>query len=353
MKSRKLLTVILSGIMTLSLLSGCGNKAASSSSEQGKDGFPNLKGKKLVVYVVFHEEEGKRLLEMFKEKTGCETSYMSIPTGEALTRAIAEKDAPKADIFLGGPADVHEALKSKGVSEKYVSKTAKDIPDQYKDKDGFWTGMYVGPLAIGLNKDRWEKEFKNKGLKKPETYEDLLNPAYKGEIIMPDPATSGTAYAFVSTLAQSMGEDKAFDYLQKLKGNVAQFTSSGFAPVQKVGAGEYLLCVNFIEDQLLVKKSGFPVESIIPKNTGWQVGSVSVIKNGPNSEAAKAFMDFVLSKEAGDLQTDLTQATSTRDDVRTPEGGKKAAELTIFKEYDAKKAAADKAKLVTRWKTLK
>ncbi|MFT5875032.1 MAG: iron(III) transport system substrate-binding protein [Clostridium sp.] len=353
MKSKKILTAFLASMMVISLLSGCGNKAVSTGKELGKDGFPNLKGEKLVVYVVFHEEEGKRLLELFEEKTGCDTSYLSLPTGEALTRTIFEKDAPKADIFLGGPADVHEALKDKGVSEKYVSKTAKDIPDQYKDKDGFWTGMYVGPLAIGLNTDLWDKEFASKGLKKPETYEDLINPAFKGEIVMPDPATSGTAYTFISTLVQSMGEDKAFEYFQKLKNNVAQFTSSGFAPVQKVGSGEYLMCVNFIEDQLLVKKSGFPVQSIIPPNAGWQVGSTSIIKNGPNSKSAKAFIDFVLSKEAGNLQTDLTQASSTRSDVRVPEGGKKVEELSIFKDYDPKKAGADKIKLVTRWNSLK
>lgn len=352
MKSKRIMTSIVSGLLAASLLTGCGGSNKTASQGQGSDGLPNLKGKKLVVYVVFHEEEGKRLLEMFKEKTGCDTSYISIATGEALTRVIAEKDSPKADIFLGGPADVHEALKEKGISEKYVSKTASDIPSEYKDKDGYWTGMYVGPLAIGINTDRWKKEFEPKGLKMPETFEDLLNPAYKGEIIMPDPATSGTAYNFVSTLVQSMGEDKAMDYLQKLKKNVAQFTSSGFAPVQKVGAGEYLMCVNFLEDQLLVKSSGFPVKSIIPKNTGWQIGSVSMIKNGPDSEAAKAFVDFVLGKDAGNLQTDLTQATSTRADVRVPEGGMKVNELPIFKDYDYKKAAQDKQKIVSEWKAL-
>lgn len=351
MKSKKLLTTIVSGLLAMSLLTGCGSSKTATTG--GKDGYPNLKGKKLVVYVVFHEEEGKRLLELFKEKTGCDTSYISIATGEALTRVIAEKDSPKADIFLGGPADVHEALKEKGISQKYVSKTASDIPADYKDKEGYWTGMYVGPLAIGINTDRWNKEFKPKGLKMPETHEDLLDPAYKGEIIMPDPSTSGTAYNFVSTLVQSMGEENAMAYLQKLKKNVAQFTSSGFAPVQKVGSGEYLMCVNFLEDQLLVKSSGFPVKSIIPKNTGWQIGSVSMIKNGPNSEAAKAFIDFVLSKEAGNLQTDLTQATSTRSDVRTPEGGMKVNELPIFKNYDYKKAAQDKQKIVNEWKALK
>lgn len=351
-KSKWMSLLIAAAMMISMVMAGCGSTATAPQSSQGKDGLPDLKGKKLVVYVTFHESEGKRLLELFKQKTGCDYSFIRLPAGEAVTRVIAEKGAPKADIVLGGPADAHETLKDAGLLEKYDSKTAKDIPSYYKSSEGYWNGLYVGPLSIIVNKDRFEKEFKSKGIAVPKTFEDLLNPAFKGEIIMPDPATSGTAYTLLASLSQTIGQEKAIDYMKNLRQNVAQFTSSGFTPAQKVGTGEYLIGINFIHDQLLVKKSGFNVESNVPNNAGWEIGAVSIVKGGPNTDAGKAFMDFVLGREAGQLHSDLTMRISTRSDVDVPYGAKKVEEMPINKDYSFDKANKEKKSLLDKWKAV-
>ncbi|MCY6369291.1 ABC transporter substrate-binding protein [Clostridium ganghwense] len=352
MNFKKIGSLVLSGLMTMTLLAGCGSKQAAPTSA-GKGDAQNLKGKNLVVYVSFHEDEAKALLDDFKEKTGCNYSFIRMPTGEAITRIVAEKDAPKADILIGGTADAHELMKQKDLNDKYVSENAKDIPVEYRDKDGHWTGLYVEPLSIGINEDRWEKEFAPKGLKRPETFEDLLKPEFKGEIIMPDPKTSGTGYTIVSSLVQARGEEKAMEYLGKLKNNVAQFTGSGFTPAQKVGTGEYLICLNFMDDQLIVKKSGFNISSRIPNEAGWTICSLSKLKNGPNDEAGKAFVDYCLTKEAGDILGDFSMAISTRADVKIPEGGQKLSELPIFKAFDFNKSGKDKKDLQGKWSKLK
>lgn len=180
-----------------------------TACNKNQSAYPNLQGKKLLVYVAFHEDEAKPLLEGFKKKTGCEYSFLKFPTGEALARAMEEKAAPKADVFLGGTVDAHEYMKKEGIIEKYISKNASFISPKYKDKDGYWTGLYIEALSIGINKERWDSEFKPKGIKEPENFKDLLNPAFKGEIIIPDPKTSGTGYTFVSYLVQSMGKENA------------------------------------------------------------------------------------------------------------------------------------------------
>lgn len=344
--------------LMLVIVAGCGGSAPKPAEKpatpptNAKGGLPDLKGKKIVVYVTFHENEGKALLELFQKKTGCEFSFLRMPAGEAVTRATAEKGAPKADIILGGPADAHETLKTNGLLLQYLSPTAKDIPEYYRDKDNFWAGMYVGPLAIGVNQARFDKEFKTKGIAMPKTFEDLLNPAFKGEIIMPDPATSGTAYTLIASLSQVMGQDKAMEYMKKLRPQVAQYTSSGFTPAQKVGNGEYLIALNFIHDQLLIKKQGFPMSSTVPQNAGWEIGAVSILKGGPNPDSAKAFMDFVLSQEAGQLHSDMTQRLSTRSDVKTPEGATKLDEMPINKKYSFDIANKEKKDLVSKWKAL-
>lgn len=349
---------ILAGLLALMMLivltlAGCGtSKRQSASPSQGKDGLPDLKGKKLVVYIAFHEQEGKALLEKFKEKTGCEYSFIRMPAGEIVARVTAEKGAPKADFILGGPADAHEAMKANGLLLQYESKTAKDIPTYYQDKEHYWYGMYVGPLAIGVNKDRWDKEFAPKGLKMPKTFDDLLNPAFKGEIIMPDPATSGTGYTLLAALSQAMGQEKAIDYMNKLRPSIAQFTKSGLTPAEKVGQGEYLIAINFIHDQLFVKKQGYNLVSAVPNQAGWEIGAVSIIKGSSNTEAAKAFMDFVLGKEAGQIHADMTQRISTRSDVKVAEGVAKLDEMPINKNYSFDKANKEKKELLAKWKAL-
>ncbi|GAA0180514.1 ABC transporter substrate-binding protein [Clostridium sediminicola] len=355
---KKMSILLLVVIISTVFMAGCGNSSQKTENDvngntdvevANKESSQNLKGKKLVVYVTFHEEEGKRLLELFQEKTGVEYSYLRMPTGETAARVMAEKDSPKADIILGGPADVHQVLADNSLIEPYVSPVAADIPEEFKSPDGYWSGIYVGPVSIAVNEQRWKEEFESKGIEKPKTMEDLLNPAFKGEIIMPNPGTSGTAYTIVAAMVQKMGEDAAFEYFEKFAQNVGQFTKSGFTPAQKVATGEYLLGLNFIHDQKLMQKSGFKIDTIVPAGAGWEIGAASIIKNGPNTEAAKAFIDFMVGKEAGQLHTDLTERISTRADVELPKGSQKLEDMDIMRDYDFFKAAEDKKALQAKW----
>ncbi|MEN3929556.1 ABC transporter substrate-binding protein [Microvirga sp. W0021] len=340
----KLIRNIVSGIAALPFVLGL----SAAKAEEA----PNLSGKKLVVYVAFHENEGKALLEAFKKKTGADFSFLRISAGEIVARVQAEKASPKADVILGGAAENHEFLKEAGLLEQYDSKAGADIPAYYKDKDHYWAGFYVGPMAIGINKQYWDKNFASKGLKMPETFEDLLNPAFKGEIVMPDAVTSGTGYTMIASIIQSMGEEMGMNYLKQLRGQIAQYTSSGFKPAQMVGSGEYLIALNFIHDQLLVAERGMPVVSFVPKGAGWEIGAVSVIKGGPNTDVGKAFADFMLTKEAGEIHSKMTQRLSTRSDVPTPAGAKPLDQMEINKDFSFAKASEQRKELVEKWKVL-
>lgn len=311
----------------------------------------DLKGKEVVVYIAFGENEGKAMLEAFEKETGCKFLFVRMPAGEIVARVQAEKASPQADLILGGAAENHEVLKAQGLLEKYLPKdAAKDIPEYYRDQDEFWTGFYVGPLAIGVNKDYWDKEFAPKGIESPKSFEDLLNPAFKGEIVMPDPSTSGTGYTLIASLVQSDGDQKAFDFLKKFRPQVAQFPGSGLKPAQMVGSGEYLICVNFLHDQLMLKKQGMPIVSVVPEGAGWEIGATSIIKGGPNPEAAKALADFVVGKTAGDIHSQMTSRLSTRADVPVPEGAVELSKMPINKDYSFHKASEQRKNLVNKWK---
>ena len=339
MQWKSMLAVALAGLSLLA--AGCGG---GDKKQPGEAGGQSLKGKKLVMYVSFHEDTAKELSELFQKKTGADVSFIRLPTGEALARIKAEKDAPKADIWLGGTADAHAKAAADGLLEAYKSPNAKMILPEYQDKDGFWYGTYLEVMAIGYNEKRFKEEFAPKGVKAPESLQDLLNPEFKGEIIMPDPRKSGTGNTFISSILQQMGEEKGWAYLNALKPQVAQFTPSGFTPGQKTGAGEYLICLNFISDQTLVSNKGQKIHSTIYDNAGWTTCPVGKIKNKANDEVAKAFIDFVLTKEAGDILVRTTNGVACNPDVAPPKGMKPLKELPRFKGYDLVKAGADKQK---------
>lgn len=332
------LMICICGIVIV--ITGCFNRLQSSRKR-----LLEFKEKKLLVYVAFNEDEAKILLEGFKEKTGCDYSFLRFPTEEAAENVVKEIKSEKADVFLGGTADAIELLKANGCLAKYIVKNNETIPLKYRDPDGYWTGLYIEPLSIGINQDRWDKEFK--GIKKPTTIEELLNPVFKGEIVLPDPRTSGTGYTFLSYLVQTMGKQKALKFFKDLKRNVGQFTDSGFTPAKKVGVGEYLLTINFKNQQSIVRNSGFKIKSIVPQNCGWTICPVAKIKGSYNEKVVNAFIEYCTTKEAISSLRDFSMATPTISN------DKDTKDIELYKlnyNYDFTKAAKDRKEILEELK---
>ncbi|MBS6041113.1 MAG: ABC transporter substrate-binding protein [Clostridium baratii] len=296
--------------------------------------YPNLKGKHLTAYVALREQEAKALLEKFKKETGCTYEYIKLPTEEAVKRILAESENPSGDIFIGGTCDAYELLKANGALAKYESPNAKKIPSEYKDSSNYWTGFKIDTLAIGINKEVWDKEFKPKGIKLPTDFDDLLKKEFKNKIIIPSPETSGTGYTFLASLYQKLGEKSYKDFLDKFSNNVSSYTVSGFNSIQRVSSGEYAITVNFLGDQLLESKINPNIISITPKNTGWNVDSVAEIKNSSNKEVAEAFIDFILSDDIANSLSTYSNSIST----------KRSNDITnnIYQDYSFKDAATER-----------
>jgi iron(III) transport system substrate-binding protein len=346
MNFKKMAAAFLTGACMLTAI-GCGGGGGGEKPKDAK-AEQSLKGKEVVLYVSFHEDTTKELAKGFKEKTGCEVKFIRLPTGEAVARLIAEKDAPKADVWLGGTIDAHEKMKAEGITTKYTSPDEKNLPAAYVDKDGFWKGTYLETLAIGVNEARFNKEFKGK-VEMPTKLEDLLNPAFKGEIIMPDPAKSGTGSTFLTSVVQCMGEEKGLELLKGIKANVAQLTPSGFTPAQKCGAGEFLITVNFLSDQMNVSNKGQKIISTVFPNAGWTLCGVSKLKGAPHDAAANAFIDYMMSKEAGDAMVKTANGIACNPKSITPAGSKPLNELPLYKDYDFAKAGKEKDALTAKF----
>lgn len=313
--------------------------------------FGGKEKEKITVYSIFQEEEARKILDKFKEETGIDYDILRLPSGEAVSRVQNEIGNPQADFLMGGPADSHEILKKASALESYISPNASDIPDNMKDKDGFWTGFYMNPIAIGINEERWKEKYGNDPY--PETFKDLLDPKFKGEIGMSDPATSGTAYTAVASLAQVWGDEEMLNYMKELLPNLKERPKSGIEPIQKAANGEYTIGVTFLGDQLKIKFKGNPIVSIVPEAAGYEIGALAIVKNGPNTAAAKKLMDYMLTNGPGEQYTQSAYAVSVKPSVPIPDGGIDIKSTKYNVNYDLWKAAEQRKDLQSALKDLK
>ena len=260
--------------------------------------YPGEQSKQpLKVYVIFQEDEARILLEKYKKETGQSYEVIRMSGGEASYHLLS-MNKTGIDVVLGGPADLHEQLKNKGKLIRYSSSVGNQIPTIYKDKLGYWTGMYMGALAIGVNEQVWKQDSQLASLPLPERYEDLLRPELKGKIEIPDPETSGTGYTLLASLAQERGEERAIALMHALKSQSSSTTFSGISSAQRLAVGEVAAVISFMGDQLRFMNSGYAIHSSIPPQGGWEIGAVSILKGGDNETAAKKLVDFVLSTDA-------------------------------------------------------
>jgi len=299
----------------------------------------------LMVYSALHEFEIGRICSAFAEETGIEAKFLRASAGELTARVEAESKKPIGDVVLGGPCLNHEIMKGKGLLLQYKSPTAVEIDPQFHDKDNYWYGFYLGAIGFCVNTAR----LKTLRFAEPKSWKDLLNQTYKGEIVTSNPATSGTAQTIFCTILQLRGWDAGWEYLKAFHKNVHHYETSGAAPAQRVGAGEFAIGLAFGHDIQKIILGGYPVKLIYPEEgTGTEIGGLSIIKDGPNPAAAKAFVDWMLGKKAGQLHTDISLRVSTRKDVTLPLGATPLEKIKLM-NYDYKWAADNMSRILKEW----
>lgn len=300
----------------------------------------------LRVYSIIHDEETEALTKLFTEKTGIPVSYLRATTGELVNRVIAEKDDPQADILLGGASSYHIQADKEGALESYASPLAKNLPSYAVSSDNTWTGFCVLLLGIGVNEKRFNEKFPD--IPVPASWDSLLNPDFKGEIVMTNPVASSTGYLFVQNQLQRLGDEKGWEYLISLSKNVGQFPDSGSAPAKLLGTGEYALGISYLHAIAKYKAQGFELLSVAPPQSAGDIDCVSIMKNSKNLNSAKKFVDFILSKEAQDLMSSITFTTPVNPESVAPEGAVHISDIDLI-DYDAKKASAEKNEVLAKW----
>ena len=336
-KMTRLMALALALLMTTGLLAGCGKDGAKQEN----------KPQKLTLYCGLMEDHMVKAVQEFEKETGIKVEAVRMSSGEIMGRIKAEKGAPKASVWFGGPADAFVQAKEEGLLEKYASANAEKIPAKFKDAEGYWTGIYVGYLGFVSN----QKLLAEKNVAAPQSWEDLLKPEFKGQVVLANPGSSGTAYTMLATVVQLMGEEKGLQYMKKLNEQVKTYPKSGTAPGRMAGQGEAMVGVSFLHDGIKYREEGMKdiVLSAPKEGTGYEIGAVAVIKGGPDQEAAKKFVDWVLSKKGQELgQSVGSYQFLTNPEAKPPT---QADELKATKliDYNLDWAGKTKSALVEKW----
>ncbi len=306
-------------------------------------------GGTILIYSPWKDSVMKEFTKLFEEKTGIKAESINISTGEIAARLHVEKARPQADIWHSVRASYLVKAEEQGVIAAYNSPNSKYVLEKYRyPGDDHIIGSTMYPLVFCYNRDM----IKEMGVEPPKNYEDLLDPKWEDKVVMPHPAASGTAYAFVTTILQHYRaegetgiESKAgWDYLKKLIKNVAQYTRSGSAPSKMVARGEFPVGVTFFDRVYKLRAEGYPIEAVFPSPIYAEPSCTAIVAKSPNPDGARAFLDFMLTKEAQELAKQ-TGNYSVRPDVERPEGAVSLADLKIF-EDDYKWGAKYKKEII-------
>ncbi len=285
----------------------------------------------------------------FEAATGYRMEFLNLRSNEALVRIRAESSNPTFDAYFAGTGDPHFVAAREGLTEYYDSPLKSELlPNLVTAVDGAYLPIYANPIAFAVNPQVLEQA----GAPMPTSWRDLANPAYKGLMGMADPNSSGTAYVVIATLVQLFGEDEAFELLAGMHQNMASYTRSGSGALGPVGQGELGIGVIFMSSIVREIQNGFPIEIVLPEEgTGYEISGVSLIKNGPNPEGGRAFIDYVLSKEAQDLgePTGNPQPKANKN-ATLPEGAPDLSTVNII-DYDFVTYGDPdlQARLIGRW----
>ena len=248
----------------------------------------------LNAYSIWPENWARPMFQEFEKATGIKVNFIRFSSGEALARIIAEKNNPRVDVLFGGPVETHIAGIKEGVFEPYKPPAYNELAPRFKDPNGYWVGIADDPLVFMSN----NKFLKEKGLKAPASWNDLLNPAYKGMLQMADARTSGTAVTRIFSILEVNGRDenKAFDYMKKLRQSVQVYTKSGGGGTIPVGLAQAGAGIFFIVDVLKTKQEGYDVAVSFPKEgIGTSVEAIALLKGAKNPAVGKKLIDWAAS----------------------------------------------------------
>lgn len=253
------------------------------------------------------------LVKAFEARTGiaCEVDPFAGGARGAAELLVAGRIHP--DVMLGGTSEIHDLLRTSGVSAPLVPTEDPARITRFDDPDGYYTPIYLGYLALVV---RSRPEFEQR----PPTWNTLIDPRWAGRVRLPSPASTSGGLVFVATqILRQPDPERGWNYLQIMKERGVQWEERSEDVITRVAKGDADLGVSWAHDIWRRRQNDrIPVDVVIPKQTGYEVGAVSVLRWAREPESARLFVEFLTSREAQTLQVQHGLRIPIRTDVDNP-----------------------------------
>ena len=308
----------------------------------------------LTLYCSVQEEWCRAVTTAFEKETGIKVSMTRKSSGETYAQIKAEASNPRGDVWWGGTGDPHLQAAEEGLTQEHESPKLSELhpwaASVWNSSNKRTVGIYSGALGFGYN----AKTIAARKLPEPKCWADLLKPEFKDEVQVADPNSSGTSYTLLATVVQLMGEDKGFAYMKALHKNINQYTKSGAAPAKAVSLGETAVGITFMHDMVAVAADNPDVKVVAPcEGTGYEIGSMSIIKGAKNLDSAKKFYDWALTPppQALGAQNKQLQIPSNKASPLPPNSPKFADIKLIDYDFTKYGSSAERKRLLSKWDT--
>lgn len=302
----------------------------------------------LLVYTALEDDEIPRYLSLFKEEyPNINVKIVRDSTGIVTAKLLAEKDNPQADVVWGTAATSLMLCDQAGMVQPYAPKGLEKVVPKMRDANNppHWVGIKAWMTGFCVN----TIEVEAMKLPVPKSFEDLTDKVYQGQLVMPNPASSGTGFLTVSAILQMKGEKDGWAYLDRLHQNIARYTHSGSKPCKLAGSGEYPIGVSFAYRGFMQKQKGEPVETVFPaEGSGWDVEANCLIKKPQIKEAAKVFLDWAISEPVMKEYAQVYPVTAYPTGVPIPEGFPENPEKQLT-DNDFNWAAKNRTRILEEW----
>jgi iron(III) transport system substrate-binding protein len=286
-----------SAIVAAALLLGVGVPDAARAAD-----------KSIVIYSANESVLDELVFTAFTKETGIAVQPVEAGSGVLVKRMSSEKERPQGDIIWGISRSLLQS--NAALFAPYRSKNVDAVPAEYRDPNDLWIGNNLHLLVL-LQNTKLVPEGQG-----PKSWDDLLDPKWKGKIAFTDPANSGSAYTNVTLLAQLWGNnDAAWEKVTKLFANMKVLNKSSLV-FSGVGNGEYPIGISLEYAGYIWASNGAPIKTIYPTDgTVVAMEGVGIIKGGPNPESAKVFVDFINRKDTREMIFAKTFRRPARQDL--------------------------------------
>jgi iron(III) transport system substrate-binding protein len=308
---------------------------------------PAVAADHVVLYSANDDTVNKLVAEGFKKETGMTVNVVSTGSGVLFRRIASEQANPQADVVWGVSSAL---LKQNGkYFQPYAVKGREAVPAEYRDPNDLWIGTNLQVVTINQNTKAID------AASGPKTWQDLLDPKWKGKIAYTDPANSGFSYAAATALVTYWGDnDAAWNKFSSLVAN-AKILNRSTLVFDGNGSGEYPLGISLEYAGYLWAHNGAPVKVTYPTDgTVALAEGAAVLKGAPEADAGHALIDYLAAKPTQEMLFKATFRRPARQDIdlSTMPGGMPALSKIKVLPYNDVKWDEARSATLSRIKTV-